>query len=89
MNDNITVDDIADAIKIVKDNGYSPGIPLIYPVHNILTNVYVIYETKDKQPLIINEEDVCRLEEILKSEGRYIRDLTLSELKGYILAIKI
>ena len=89
MKEEITIDDIASAVKIVKDSGYSPGISLIYPVHNILTNVFIIHETKYDKPLIISEEDMYRLESILELEDKKIYDLTLTELKEYILAIKI
>ena len=89
MKEEITIADIENAVKIVKDSGYSPGISLIYPVHNILTNVFIIYETKDDKPLIISEEDAYRLESIIELENKKIIDLTLTELKEYILAIKI
>ena len=89
MKEEITIDDIENAVKIVKDSGYSPGSNLIYPVYNILTNVFIIHETKDDKPLIISEEDAYRLEDILKSENKKIINLTICELREYMLALKI
>lgn len=87
MKESITLDDIVDAVNIVKNQGY--GKPLIYPVYNILTNVIIIYETKDQKPLVIGEEYAYRLEDILELDGKQIIDLTMDELREYILALKI
>jgi hypothetical protein len=85
---NITVDDLAEAIQGIRNQGYNPESLSINPIDMMLSNVKILY-SRDNLIFEITEDELTKLSKLARNDGKNIETLNKEEINELMSVIRL